>query len=257
MTQAILYLVIFAALQILPGSLLTVLWPLTGSTALTTTDIQIISMVVSALLVFLVFIRLKWACPTRDYLLSRPWVVVFWCVIAAIGVVIPSTWLQEQLPELPNLIEAELGDILLHRGGYFVVCILAPLAEELAFRGAILRTLLAWRPANVWPMIAVSAFFFALIHMNPAQMPHAFLMGLLLGWMYVRTGSIVPGVAFHWANNTVAYLLFRAYPDPSMRLADYFSGDTRAVGAAVIFSLFILVPAIYQLHLFMRRPKAA
>jgi hypothetical protein len=102
-------------------------------------------------------------------------------------------------------------------------------------------------------MIAVSAALFALIHFNPAQMPHAFVIGLLLGWMYQRTGSLAPAIAFHWANNTVAYLLFRAYPDPSLRLIDLFSGQERAVLAAVGFSLLILLPAIYQLHLRMTR----
>jgi hypothetical protein len=83
-------------------------------------------------------------------------------------------------------------------------------------------------------------------------MPHAFLSGLLLGWMYWRTGSIIPGVVLHWVNNTVSYVLIKLYPDPDMRLIDLF-GTNRHVGAAVIFSLFILLPAIYQLSLLMKR----
>ena len=101
-------------------------------------------------------------------------------------------------------------------------------------------------------MIAVSAALFSLIHMNPAQMPHAFIIGLLLGWMFYRTGSIVPAVAFHWTNNTIAYILFKLYPDTDLRLVDIL-GTQRKVGAAVIFSLFILLPALYQLHLRMKR----
>jgi hypothetical protein len=104
-------------------------------------------------------------------------------------------------------------------------------------------------------MIALSALFFAIIHMNPAQMPHAFAMGLLLGWMYVRTGSIVPGVAFHWANNTVAYLLYRAYPSPDVKLVDIL-GDQTHVIMAVGFSLCILLPAIYQLAIRMKREES-
>lgn len=87
-------------------------------------------------------------------------------------------------------------------------------------------------------------------------MPHAFLIGLLLGWMYYRTGSILPGVAFHWVNNTVAYVLYNLYPNSAsdMKLIDLF-GTQRTVAAALLFSLFILLPALYQLHLRMRKAE--
>lgn len=253
MIEAILYFIAFAALQILPSSLLLWVWPHTGITALDSTELLMAATALSSVLTLVLFTALKWARPARHYLLSRPYAVVLWAIIAACGTAIPSTWLQELMPELPDLVEQQMSDILMHRGGYFIICILAPLTEELAFRGAILRSLLAWRPQHQWGMIALSALMFALMHANPAQMPHAMLMGLLMGWMYARTQSIVPSLAFHWANNTIAYLLFRAYPDPSLRLADYFGGDTRAVGAALIFSLFIMLPSIFQLHQRMRK----
>ena len=83
-------------------------------------------------------------------------------------------------------------------------------------------------------------------------MPHAFLIGLLLGWFYYRTGSVVPGVAFHWVNNSIAYVGYNMYPDSSLKLVDLF-GSQRTVIAAVLFSLFILLPSLYQLHLRMRK----
>jgi membrane protease YdiL (CAAX protease family) len=84
-------------------------------------------------------------------------------------------------------------------------------------------------------------------------MPHAFAVGLLLGWMYWRTGSILPGVAYHWANNSVAYVLYNLYPDPDMKLTDLFKGSHLHVMMALGFSLLIVLPALYQLHLWMRR----
>jgi membrane protease YdiL (CAAX protease family) len=129
---------------------------------------------------------------------------------------------------------------------------LAPLGEELVFRGAILRRLLD-SCLPLWGAIALSALLFMLIHMNPAQMPHAFLIGLLLGWMYWRTGSILPGVAFHWANNSAAYVIYNIYPDSDMKLVDIFKGSEQHVLLAVGFSLLILLPALYQLHVWMRR----
>jgi membrane protease YdiL (CAAX protease family) len=111
---------------------------------------------------------------------------------------------------------------------------------------------LQWKPRRRWLMIALSAFLFALIHMNPAQMPHAFLIGLLLGWLYMRTGSIMPGVAYHWANNTAAYALYHLYHNPQS-LQDIVGPGTRPVLLALLFSLCILLPALLQLNIRMQR----
>ena len=135
--------------------------------------------------------------------------------------------------------------------GYLVVGLLAPLVEELVFRGAVLKALLRWKQ-NPWVGIAISALLFALIHMNPAQMPHAFLIGLLLGWMYYRTDSIVPGVVYHWVNNTVAYIMYNLYPNPDLTLLDLF-GSERAVMMALGFSFCIFLPALFQLNLRLKK----
>lgn len=253
MSNAIIYTIVFVSIQLFMSAALLAAGRLLGGNGTASTEMQILAAAAASLITIIVFCLARWARPTRQYMLSRPWGVLSWSVMAAIGAVVPSMWIQEQLPELPNMVEEEMINIMTHRGGYFVICLLAPMAEELVFRGAVLRSLLAWKPDRKWVMIAVSALFFTLIHFNPAQMPHAFVVGLLLGWLYQRTGSTAPCIAFHWANNTIAYILFRLYPDPSMRLVDILSGQQRAVGAAVIFSLFILVPALYQLHLRMRR----
>ncbi|MBR1933176.1 MAG: CPBP family intramembrane metalloprotease [Prevotella sp.] len=249
MLKAISYTLIFAGIQMLVSALAMLLVPLIGDGSWAGSPyVLVVSMAVFSLVSIVVFLWAGWAQVSREYLQSRPWAVLFWCVIAAIGVVVPSMALQEQMPELPNIVEEQLAEIMNTHGGYFVIALLAPLAEELVFRGAVLRSLLTWRPESRWRMVFVSAVLFALIHMNPAQMPHAFLMGFLLGLLYERTGSIVPGVAFHWTNNTLAFVLFKLYPDPSIRLIDIL-GSGRNVGAAVIFSLFILLPALYQLWL--------
>ena len=211
----------------------------------------IVPTAVVGIVTIIVFLLTKWTVVSRHWVQTRPWVALFWCVLAALGVLIPSSWFQEQMPELPNIAEESFDLILKDRWGYFVVGLLAPLSEEIVFRGAVLRSLLRWRE-NPWVGIVISALLFALIHMNPAQMPHAFLIGLLLGWMYYRTDSIVPGVVYHWVNNTVAYVLYNFYPDPDMRLIDLF-GSQRSVLMALVFSLCIFLPSLYQLHLRLRK----
>ena len=252
MKKAISYLFIFMGIQLLSGAVMAAAWNLfahsTGESALK----LITTSAVAGIVTIVAFLATRWAEVSPAWLRTRPWTVLIWSVIASLGAIIPSAWLQEQLPELPNIVEQEFDLILKDRWGYVVIGLLASLSEEMVFRGAILRSLLRSSRLSVWGAIALSALMFSVIHLNPAQLPHAFIIGLLLGWMYYRTGSILPGVAYHWANNSVAYVLYNLYPDPDMKLIDLFGTDSRVL-MAVGFSLLILLPALYQLHLNMRR----
>ena len=262
MKKALFYTLIFLTIQFVTGALVAGIFALIykDSAALQSTTTQIVTMGVFNIVALTLFLWLKWSVVSRSYMRSRPWLVLFWSAMAAAGSIIPSLLLQEQMPEWTGAIgqfvhEAEIQTIRMMgtTGGYVVVCLLAPVIEELVFRGAILRALLEWRPQQRWAMIAVSALIFAIVHLNPDQMPHAFLAGLLLGWMYCRTRSVVPGIAFHLINNTISYVLVRLYPAPDIRLFDILGGSSRSVWLALLFSLLILVPAIYQLHVWMKR----
>ena len=221
----------------------------------------VLSMALFSVSAIIVFYKAGLAPLSRTYLSSRPFGVLSWSVIASVGVIVPAMFVQELMPQWPesiqeyvNQAEAVAAQLMGTRGGYFVICLLAPVAEEMVFRGAVLRQLLEWKPERRWLMIVLSALLFALSHMNPAQFLHPLVIGLLLGWMYERTRSLLPGIVFHWGNNTLAYLLYHAYPDPDITLSDIFSHQTSAVFMAVGFSLLIVLPAIYQLNQRMKRP---
>ncbi len=249
--NAFVYALVFLAIQGIAGVLVHLIWQqVTGSTDITVIEL-VVSMVVFSVMVIAVFLGAKWAEVSPRWMATKQWFVLVWAVIAALGMIIPMTWLQENMPELPNWIEDQQEMLLGNYWGYLAIGLLAPLAEEIVFRGAILRSLLT--TAKPMAAIIISALLFALVHMNPAQMPYAFIAGLLLGWMYWRTGSILPGMAYHWANNSVAYILYHAYPDQDMKLIDLFKGSELHVYLAVFFSLLILLPALYQLHLWMKR----
>ena len=262
MKKAIIYLLEFIAVQLIVGFIVTMVWKLITKSQDTTAAMIITTTVATGVVTIVIFLLAHWAEVSPRWLRTRPWMVLTWSVIAAIGALIPSAWLQEQMPELPNFVENEFDMLLTNRWGYLAIGLLAPLSEEIVLRGAVLRSLLS-KPlfanrseqVNVWTAIAISAVFFAVIHFNPAQMPHAFVIGLLLGWMYWRTGSILPGVAFHWANNSIAYLIYNIYPNPDIKLIDIFKGSEQHVLMAIGFSLLILMPAIYQLHLWMKRAE--
>ena len=253
MKNAIIYTLAFVVINLIASTIVEgISLLIAGQSEPITSTKLIIMAVLSSLTTIGVFTFLKWADVSRRYLLTRPWGVVFWCAIAACGVLIPSLCLQEAMPELPNLMSSEFEMIMGERWGYLAIGILAPIAEELVFRGAVLRALLRWNRTNHWVSIGFSALAFALVHANPAQMPHAFLTGLLLGWLYYRSGSIIPGVAFHWVNNSIAYIMYNLYPDPDIHLIDVL-GSQRSVAAAFVFSLFILLPALFQLNLLLKR----
>lgn len=220
---------------------------------------QVASMVTFSLCVIIVFLTTGWFKASRSYLQSHPWGVVLWSGVAALGTIVPSLVLQGLLPEwtgwakeMADDTNEHLGQLMLMPGGYMVVALLPPLVEEMVFRGCVLKSLLQWKPEKKWLMIALSALFFALVHMNPAQLPHTFLIGLLLGWMFMRTGSIVPGVVYHWVNNTTAYVMFHVYHNPQT-LQDIIGPGNSRLALALLCSLCILIPSLIQLNQRMRR----
>jgi membrane protease YdiL (CAAX protease family) len=86
---------------------------------------------------------------------------------------------------------------------FVVVALLAPIVEELLFRG-LGYTLL--EPFGRWPAILVTAVAFALAHGLVEGFPLLVLFGGGLAYMRSRVGSIVPGVILHMAFNAVVLL---------------------------------------------------
>lgn len=85
---------------------------------------------------------------------------------------------------------------------------LAPaICEELAFRGFILSGL--QRSRRPWLPIVISALLFGVIHMIPKQQFNAALLGIVLGLLAVRSGSLLPGVVFHFIFNGTQVLASR------------------------------------------------
>jgi len=81
-----------------------------------------------------------------------------------------------------------------------VLCVLAPVLEEMLFRGIILRSFLGQYAR--WQAILGSALLFGFAHLNLYQFVVGLLGGALLGWLYERTRSLIPCIALHAAYNT-------------------------------------------------------
>lgn len=211
---------------------------------------------VSSMLTILLFVRLKWTILSKTYLRSHPWAVCIWVVLLTIGTVLPAEWIYEQMQiALPEGYAKLFENVMKEPWGYVAIGLLAPLAEEIVFRGAVLRALLGcFGEKKHWIAIVLSALIFGFIHFNIAQGVHAFIIGLLLGWMYYRTGSLVPGIILHWINNTIAYVMFNIMPQMADgKLIDFFHGDDKLMIGGLICSLCILIPSLFQLTLRMKR----
>lgn len=89
-------------------------------------------------------------------------------------------------------------------GMTIAICILAPVLEEMLFRGIILRSFL--QQYERWPAIAGSAALFGFAHMNLYQYIGATIMGMFLGWLYERSRSLLPCIALHAVYNTLCVL---------------------------------------------------
>lgn len=228
-----------------------------GLTAGKYSDLIVISSVLSSLVTLLVFTFGKFAVISRNYLASHPWGTLAWVALLSLGLILPAEWVYERLQiTMPESTEAMFEGIMREPLGYMAIGIFAPVVEEIVFRGAILRILLglfsrSWH----WVAIIFSALIFGAIHLNLAQGLHAFVIGLLLGWMYYRTSSVVPGILLHWINNTVAYLMFHLMPQfGDGKLIDFFHGDESLMYKGLGCSLLIILPSLFQIA---RRMKQA
>jgi membrane protease YdiL (CAAX protease family) len=82
--------------------------------------------------------------------------------------------------------------------------LLAALGEELLFRGALFGWLRAHLPA--WPTIVLTATLWTAMHVGLlVALPYVLVQGLGLGWLRERSGSVVPGLAFHAVHNSVLF----------------------------------------------------
>jgi len=92
------------------------------------------------------------------------------------------------------------------------IAIVAPITEELIFRGFLLRGI----ASNHKPIIAitVSAFLFSAIHFNMAQIPNAFVLGVIFAFIMIHSRNIFYTIIYHAINNFfVTFMLYFVNPD--------------------------------------------
>lgn len=127
--------------------------------------------------------------------------LLLWGLALMVSATIVTEPVLDLLPAVPNVYGRGVWALV-------TLVVMAPLFEETLFRGVILEsararygTLAAW---------AISSLVFGLAHLHPALVVNAFVLGLVLGYIYIRTDSLWSTVILHAVNNALAYLMLVA-----------------------------------------------
>ncbi len=168
--------------------------------------------------------------PARTFRLRWPrWEYLALCLVLPV-LLFPAIrelnyWVELQFPTPPAakaMIEG-LQRLIPNLATAILIFALVPaICEEAAFRGYILSGLSnVYRPA--WAIV-LSALLFGFLHVLfslTSQFFNATLLGMLLGLIALRSGSLVPGIVFHFVNNTLAVSIGEAATSEGARpLAD-------------------------------------
>ncbi len=112
--------------------------------------------------------------------------------------------------------------------------VFAPILEELLFRGIILKGMLN-KGVNPKNAILISALIFGAIHGYPWQAVGAFFLGIILGWIYERTESLLLPIMLHAFNNGIASIMISNLKTESFSAALHTSDFIiLAIGAVVL-----------------------
>ncbi len=188
--------------------------------------------------------------PRKTLLLYRPrWTTIPAAALLALALHPTATLLRDLVVRLYPMGEEMAGLESALQGGTFwqlllIIAVAPAICEELAFRGFVLSGLR--HMGHRWRAIIISSLFFGLTHPMLQQSLVACLVGIVIGYIAVQTGSILPGMIYHMIHNGLGLEL--AYG----QLSQWFAGTFPGL-AAILDDLFgVLVVqsegGAYQYH---------
>lgn len=136
-------------------------------------------------------------------------------------------------------------------GAILKVVIMAPIIEEMIFRGVIMHGLM--RNYSKFTAVFVSALMFALFHLNPWQFPATFILGIVLGILMLRTRNIYLCILGHAINNGLVLISIQ-YWDQLQKTSFFLSSKSNQL----IISALIASGALILIFLLSseRKPKS-
>ena len=140
-----------------------------------------------------------------------------------------------------------------HPALFLTIAILAPVLEELIFRGIILDGLL--QRYEPWKAIVWSSVVFGIAHFNPWQFISAFALGIIIGWLYYKTRSLGPAIFLHFLNNAGAYVTSTLLGEEQTTTGTESMLTPVAYSILLFFSLYVTILFIHWIGVLLsRRP---
>jgi len=152
------------------------------------------------------------------FLKAKHWWLVLGVLLAGLVSQAMFFWVQSQAGSMDTgsiekITQASQSPGLAGVGVVFAIVVLAPVAEELFFRGWLFHGV-----QEVWgttTAVVATALAFALVHADPAHVFAILPLALWLSWMRAVSGSIWPCVVAHFINNTLWVFSVRGGTEPS------------------------------------------
>jgi len=122
----------------------------------------------------------------------------------------------------------------------FVIAFMAPIFEELLFRGIILRGLLN-NGTNPTLAIIFTAVLFGVVHLNPWQFIGATLLGSFMGWVFYKTKSLLNTILLHFFNNATGCFFYFQYGNVNISDISSYTKESFLVMGILIFAIFSFI----------------
>lgn len=179
--------------------------------------------------------------------------LVLWGVV----LVFITSYLVEPLLDMFPPEYLELLYKTVNTGGWAAVTtiIAAPVLEEILFRGIIQETVA--KEYGVFRAVFISALVFGVVHIIPQQVVNAFFIGIILGYIYFRTSSLIPVIIIHALNNAFSYVSMLILEDKVMLTSrELINNDTIYWSIYAVCGVLFAI-AIYFLLKHLRRADKA
>lgn len=244
-----LFAIILAA-QLVGGAVVAAIF---GMAAVKSHTALLVSYAVSmALAIIFAFVYRYGRKAVGKALVERPKWINPILLVAGIVVITAVSLVEEPLL---NLLPEKYMDMLNDNigtgaAGLIMTVVLAPVCEEVLFRGVLLQSIRSrWGAAAG---IVGSAVLFGAIHGIPQQVINAFFIGLVLGYVYVKTESIITVILLHAVNNGISFLMMTLYPDQNITLRELLNND-RTYWLVYIIAAVVVVVTVASVWIYESR----
>lgn len=212
---------------------------------------QLIQVIISTLMLFLPFLAVKkcfklkgeeiigYDKPQKNTVLPFLIAGVGFCMFANISTAVLGAFFENMgfsAPSSENELPTGISGVIL---SVLTTAVLPALIEEFAMRGIVLSV---FRKFGDGFAIIASSFIFAIMHANIAQIPFAFLVGIALAFITIKTNSIWTAAGVHFLNNFISVMASYGY--------DYLGKEATEtlyiLLVAILLSLFIFAVFVLQ-----------